>query len=271
VSLRSTVHGLLASGSPTGQWLRFALAALIVLNIGALVLETVPWIGDRYRGAFRAFELASIAVFAIEYAARLWTAPEEPRYRAPVTGRLRWMLTPGALIDLAAILPSLLVQAGFDLRALRLVRLSRLLRMARLGRYSFAVQTLQRVLKAKAPDLLSLLFLLLGLLVLSSTLMFFLENDAQPQAFSSIPATMWWGIITLTTIGYGDMAPVTVGGRLLGAVIAILGIGMFALPAGLLGAAFVDELGKARARGATGATGDTAPATAACPHCGKPL
>jgi voltage-gated potassium channel len=126
------------------------------------------------------------------------------------------------------------------------------------------------VLRKKAPDLLSLLFLLVVLLVLSSTLMYHLECDAQPERFSSIPATMWWGIVTLTTIGYGDLAPVTAGGRVLGGFIAVLGIGMFALPAGLLGAAFVDELGKARARSAPG--GEAADCgTASCPHCGKPL
>jgi voltage-gated potassium channel len=125
------------------------------------------------------------------------------------------------------------------------------------------------VLKSKAPDLLSLLFLLLMLLMVSSTLMYHLEHEAQPNAFSSIPATMWWGIVTLTTIGYGDMAPVTAGGRALGGVIAILGIGMFALPAGLLGAAFVDELGKARAARAPAPTAGEAPHH--CPHCGKQL
>jgi voltage-gated potassium channel len=135
-----------------------------------------------------------------------------------------------------------------------------------------AVQTLFAVLRSKAADLLSLLFVLVILLVCASTLMFHLEHDAQPNAFSSIPATMWWGIVTLTTIGYGDMAPVTAAGRALGGVVAVLGIGMFALPAGLLGAAFVDELGKLRAaRGGNhdGHAGYTDGAH--CPHCGKAL
>jgi len=168
---------------------------------------------------------------------------------------------------------NLLVMAHLDLRTLRLVRLARLFRVAKLGRYSMAVQTLFAVLRHKAADLLSLLFVLVILLVCASTLMFHLEHDAQPNSFSSIPATMWWGIVTLTTIGYGDMSPVTAGGRMLGGVVAVLGIGMFALPAGLLGAAFVDELGKLRAgRFGGGHGGHEGHADGAhCPHCGKTL
>ncbi len=270
MSLRSTVQHLLDGDEPsrTATIVRSALAGLIVVNVAAVVLETVPSLAQRHAATFVVVEAVSVAVFVAEYLLRAWSAPEHPRYRGAVAGRLRWMLSPAALVDLAAILPSLLVHAGFDLRTLRLIRLSRLVRVAKLGRYSLAVQTLHRVLRSKAADLLALLFVLLMLLVISSTCMYFLENDAQPQAFASIPATMWWGIVTLTTIGYGDMAPVTSGGRALGGVIAVLGIGMFALPAGVLGAAFVDELGRARARGGP----DPVPAPRGpCPHCGKPL
>ncbi len=247
---------------------RFALGLLIVLNVATIALETVPTLGPRWHDVFAILEAVSLAVFGVEYLARLWVAPEQERFRAPIAGRLRWALTPAALIDLFAVLPSLLVFLGADLRALRLVRLSRLLRIGKLGRYSLAVQTLQRVLRAKAPDLLSLLFVLVVLLVLSSTAMYHLEHEAQPQRFSSIPATMWWGIVTLTTIGYGDLAPATDAGRALGGVIAVLGIGMFALPAGLLGAAFVDELGKARTGDGMGAA---RPHAVKCPHCGSAL
>lgn len=264
MNLRADVHRLLEGDSPSrrASLLRFALAALIVANVTAVVLETVHELHTEWRTGFRRFETVSVAVFSIEYVARLWSAVEHPRFAAPITGRLRWMFSPAALIDLLSILPSLLMFAGFDLRALRLVRLSRLLRVAKLGRYSVAVQTLQRVLRAKAPDLLSLLFLLVVLLVVSSTCMYYLEHEAQPETFSSIPATMWWGIITLTTIGYGDMTPVTAGGRVFGGFIAVLGIGMFALPAGLLGAAFVAEINRKSSVPDGGAT---------CPHCGKPL
>lgn len=271
MSLRSRVHSLL-DGEPlsaAATALRTALATLIVVNVAAVVLETVPSLARDFGPWFGSLESFSLLVFGAEYALRAWSAPEHASFRGPVRGRLRWALTPGALIDLVALLPAVL-PAGGDLRALRLARLLRILRVAKLGRYSLAVQTLQHVLRAKAPDLGSLLVLLLVLLVLSSTAMYHLEHDAQPEGFASIPATMWWGIVTLTTIGYGDLAPVTGGGRVLGGVIAILGIGMFALPAGLLGAAFVDELGRARHRrsGVDPADGAAQPT---CPHCGQRL
>lgn len=268
VPLRAAVHRLLEDERDRAAVaVRLVLAGLIVLNVAAIALETVPSLQPAWAPSFAAFETLSLCIFGVEYAARLWAAPEQPCFSGPA-GRLRWAITPAAVIDLLAILPGLLVALGVDLRALRLLRLSRLLRVAKLGRYSLAAQTLQRVLRSKAPDLLSLLFLLLILLALSSTLMYCLEHDAQPDGFSSIPATMWWGIVTLTTIGYGDLAPITTAGRALGSVIAILGIGMFALPAGLLGAAFVDELGKAR--GAP-PTPPAPPAPTRCPHCGKSM
>jgi voltage-gated potassium channel len=264
---RRWLHALLDAepAPPHARWVRLLLASWIMANVVAMVLETVPSLADWHPG-LASFEAASVVLFSLEYLARLYAAPLHPQWHGRGAWRARWcyVRSPAALIDLAAVLPSLLVLAGVDLRLLRIVRLSRLLRIAKLSRYSLAVQTLQRVLLHKAPDLMSLLFVLAVLLLLSSTAMYHLEHDAQPHAFSSIPATMWWGIVTLTTIGYGDLAPVTAGGRALGGLVAVLGIGMFALPAGLLGAAFVDELGKARQR-----VQGTAPGS--CPHCGKPL
>lgn len=275
MTARAAVHRLLEASPSTraAHALRLGLAGLIVVNVVAVVAESVRDVHVAASHWLRGIEYVSVAVFSVEYLLRLWAAPEQERFARPLLGRLRWMLSPSALIDLLAVLPNLLVMAHLDLRTLRLVRLARLFRVAKLGRYSMAVQTLFAVLRHKAADLLSLLFVLVILLVCASTLMFHLEHDAQPNAFSSIPATMWWGIVTLTTIGYGDMAPVTAGGRMLGGVVAVLGIGMFALPAGLLGAAFVDELGKARAaRGGDGHAGHEGHADGArCPHCGKAL
>jgi len=270
--LRTRIHRLLDGDQlddPAGSRVRKFLTALILLNVLAVVLETVPWIFDAVPWLFQGLEVVSVGIFSIEFLLRLWIAPERPQFQSPGLGRARWLLTPAALIDLLAVLPSWLPWLGFDLRSVRLLRLVRILRVAKLGRYSVAVHTLQNVLRNKAADLLSLLFMLLVMLVVSSTVMYHFEHDAQPNSFSSIPATMWWGIVTLTTIGYGDMSPVTGAGRAFGGVVAILGIAMFALPAGLLGAAFVEELGRAREvlRGqhnrAQGGHGGT------CPHCGK--
>ena len=263
MTLRSRVHDVLdGSGNRAARVVRFSLALLIVANVLAVVFETVPAFAERAGGLLDAFEAVSLAVFSVEYLLRLWSAGEHAAFRG-APGRLYWMATPGALVDLLAIAPSLLALGG-DMRVVRVLRLARLMRIAKLGRYSFALRTLREVVQKKAPDLLSMAFVLLILLVLSSALMFQLEHEAQPEAFSSIPATMWWGIVTLTTIGYGDMSPITIEGRLVGAFVAVLGIGMFALPAGLLGSAFVDELGKARDR-APGGAGRR------CPHCDGPL
>jgi voltage-gated potassium channel len=275
VSLRHRAHLVLAGDHPTpgARALRLALAALIVVNVLAIVLESIPGVASRWPQWFHGLEVFSVVVFGAEYLTRLWTAPERLQFARPVAGRLRWMITPGAIVDLLAVLPSLLALGDLDLRVLRMLRLARLVRIAKLTRFSIAVQTLQRVLVAKAPDLLSLLFMLVIALIVSSAAMYHLEYEAQPNVFSSIPATMWWGIVTLTTIGYGDMTPVTPAGRVLGGFIAILGIGMFALPAGLLGAAFVDELGKARTahadHGAAARTGGRVQAS--CPHCGRSI
>ena len=268
MTLRCRVHQLLEGPrSPLGGVVRWFLAALIVVNVAAVVLETVPSLRAAYAAGFYALEVGSLAVFGLEYALRLWSAAEHDRYRG-LLGRLRWALTPGAIIDLLAIAPALFLT---DMRLVRILRLSRLVRIAKLGRYSLALRTLRRVLVARLPDVLSLSFVLLILLVLSSSLMFLLERDAQPETFSSIPATMWWGIVTLTTIGYGDMAPVTVEGKLLGSFVAILGLGMFALPAGLLGGAFVEELGKARRLSREQRAAAASGSEARCPHCDGPL
>ncbi len=272
--MRSRIYRLLDGdqpSNPAATFVRRLLTGLILLNVVAVVLETVPAVFDAVPALFRAIEIASVGIFSVEFLLRLWIAPERLPLQSPWLGRARWLCSPAALIDLLAVLPSWLPWLGFDLRSVRLLRLGRILRIAKLGRYSVAVQTLQNVLRNKAADLLSLLFLLLVLLVVSSTVMYYFEHDAQPHAFSSIPATMWWGIVTLTTIGYGDMSPVTGAGRAFGGLIAILGIAMFALPAGLLGAAFVEELGRAREALRMRPDGHQGNHGGSCPHCGKSL
>ena len=271
MTLRAHVHEVLEGhDDKLGLAVRWLLAGLILANVFAVVIETVPSIQANWGDLLLDFEALSLIVFGTEYVLRLWSAGEHPRYRG-IVGRLRWMATWGAIIDLLAVAPAMLFT---DIRMVRLLRLARLVRIAKLGRYSLALRTLRHVVYARMPDLIGLSFVLLILLVLSSALMFHLESDAQPELFSSIPATMWWGIVTLTTIGYGDMAPITVGGRLLGSIVAVLGIGMFALPAGLLGGAFVEELGKARRKARDQRATEAAPATPQlthCPHCEKPL
>ncbi|MDH7569498.1 MAG: ion transporter [Armatimonadota bacterium] len=248
-----------------GDALRAFLMALILLNVLAVALETVEGLHARYGGLFDAFELFSVIVFTVEYLLRLWVCVCEPRFRHPLWGRLRFALTPMALVDLAAILPFYLPMVVSDLRFLRVARLFRLARLLKMGRYSEAMQTLAVVINSRREGLLVTGFTLAILCVLASGLIYFAEHDAQPAAFSSIPQSMWWTVVTLTTVGYGDVYPITPLGRLLAAVIAILGIGMFALPAGLLASGFIEEVQRQRRDEAQKAP------PAVCPHCGKPL
>ena len=220
------------------------IRALILLNVLAVILETVPELEAAAGGLFAGFETFSVAVFSVEYLARVWSSVESPRYAAsgPLAGRLRFAATPLALIDLLAVLPSLLPMLGFDLRLLRGVRLFRLVRILKLSRYSRSLQTLGRVFRRAREQLVLTLSGVAFVLLLASSAMYYAEHTVQPEQFSSIPEAMWWGVVTLTTLGYGDVYPVTLLGRIMGGVFALSGILLIALPTAILGAAFVEEM-----------------------------
>jgi len=218
------------------------LVALILLNVIAVTLETVDVFWQRYSGFFLWFEAISVAIFSAEYAFRLWSAVDDPRERFhhPVMGRLRYGVTFFALVDLLAILPFYLaILTGLDFGAMRAIRL---LRILKLTRYSPAIATLGAVLYNERRGLYGAVVIMLVLLVASSTVVYYLERAAQPESFASIPAAMWWALASLTTVGYGDITPITPLGRLFGGVVTILGVGMFAIPAGILASGFVEEV-----------------------------
>ena len=219
------------------------IMALIVLNVFVVIMETVQSIQTKYALVFYYFELFTIVVFSIEYLIRLWACTLEEKYSHPIWGRLRYMFSIEALIDLLAILPFYLpLFFNMDARLLRILRLFRLMRVFKLGRYFVAFQLIVTVIKKRREELLITFSLLVVMLILAASLMYYIEHEAQPEVFTSIPATMWWGIATLTTVGYGDVYPVTPLGKLLGSVIAILGIGVFALPTGIIASSFEREL-----------------------------
>jgi voltage-gated potassium channel len=234
------------------------IIALIVSNVVALILESVQKIHAFSPRLFRIFEVVSVVIFSVEYVARAWSCVEKPQYAKPVSGRLRFLITPLAVIDLLAVLPFYLPFLGIDLRFLRILRMMRMLRIAKLGRYSQSLQILQRVAAAKKEQLVCTLFMLVLLVIVAASMLYYAENGAQPKNFSSIPASMWWAICTLTTVGYGDIFPTTGLGKVMASIIAVLGIGVFALPAGILGAGFVEEMGHREK-------------PARCPHCGKEI
>ncbi len=237
------------------------LITLIFVNAVALIVGTVEHIHQQASVVFTSIERVSVGIFTVEYLLRVWCCTADPRYSHPVTGRLKYMVSFLAIVDLLAFLPFYFVPLvnlhGLDLRFLRAIRL--LARIARLGRYSSGVRTLGRVIQDKQSELATVILVLSVLLVMASSMMYFAEKDAQPDKFANIPQAMWWSIITLTTVGYGDVFPTTVEGRIVAGVIAIMGIGLFALPAGILGSGFLEEIQRRNA------------GLRICPHCGEEI
>lgn len=226
-----------------GRIFQIFLITLIILNVLAVVLESVQSLVLQYYGFFLLFEAFSIAVFSVEYILRLWACTENPAYAHPVRGRIRYALTPIAIVDLLAVLPFFLpFLIPVDLRFLRILRVMRILRALKLVRYSDAFSFLSRALRREKYLIAVILLILVVIFLIASTLMYYVEYEAQPEVFSSIPHAMWWAAVTLTTVGYGDIYPVTVLGKALGAIIAVVGIGFFALPAGVIAAGLIEEI-----------------------------
>ncbi|MCP4566289.1 MAG: ion transporter [FCB group bacterium] len=243
-----------------GKYVNFALITLILLNVLAVIVESIDSLALRYHRFFQIFELISVIVFSVEYILRVYACVADNKYRSPINGRIRFAFSPLAIIDLLAIAPFYLPMIlPLDLRILRALRLFRLFRILKIGRYSNALSIMGSVIRKKREELIITIISILLLLILASALMYYLERETQPDVFSSIPAAMWWGIITLSTVGYGDVYPVTMLGKLLGTVVALLGIGMFALPAGILGSGFLEEIVSKKQ------------INKICPHCGKKL
>jgi voltage-gated potassium channel len=236
------------------------LVSLIIINLTAVILETVKSLSDKYSDIFRILEIISVITFTIEYVLRMWTCTVNERYKHPILGRLRFAFTPLALVDLIAILPFYLPMIEtFDARFLRILRLLRIFRMFKMARYFESLRILGSILRAKKEELIINTFIIAILLILASSFMYFIENTVQPEAFSSIPQAMWWGVETLTTLGYGDIYPITPIGKALGAIVALLGVGMIALPAGIIASGFSEEIRKKSS------------VIIVCPNCGKPI
>lgn len=245
-SIRHRVYTLLEGGRAGGFWgglIQVGLVFLIIMNVTAYTLQSVPAYENSFRGGFVIFEFVSVAIFTIEYLARLWSAPEDPLVNEgrPFSGRLAYAFRPMMLIDFVAIAPAYLALfvPFFDLRLLRLVRLLRLLKIAR---YSPALSTLVHVVVAERRALFGTLLLLLCSVVFAGAAMHAAEGAVQPKLFGTIPSAMWWAIATLTTVGYGDAVPITLMGRLIAGATMIVGLGILALPVGIIATGFVQEI-----------------------------
>ncbi len=228
-----------------GRWLNGVLLIVIVLNVVAVILESVDAIYAEYAAWFDFFEAISIAIFTVEYAARVWVSVENREFGTGWRGRLRYAGTPMAIVDLVAILPFFL--SAFTDVDTRIFRSLRLLRVFKLSRHSAAMDLLLTVIRNEAATVVSSLFVMLIIIILAASGMYIIEREAQPDAFQSIPQAMWWAAVTLTTVGYGDMVPITALGKIFGLLITVAGVGMVALPAGILASGFSQELLKRRA------------------------
>lgn len=235
-------------GGLLGRIINVILIVLIIANVLVVIFESEKEFASKYSTALITFEYISLFVFGLEYIFRIWIAPENPdaHYKTPLKQRMRYMVTPMAIVDFIAILP-LLLGFFFDGNLL-VLRMVRLIRGFKITRYSHSMALLIEVLKRESGTLFSTFFILGTLIVLAATGIHLVEGDQQPENFGSIPRALWWATVTLTTIGYGDVVPVTILGKFFGGVIAILGISMAALPAGILASGFSTELNRRRDR-----------------------
>lgn len=227
-------------GDVLGRLVDFFLIGLIALNVVTVILESVPWIEQGYGSVFFIVDIISVTIFSVEYMLRVWSSIESPLYKDAHFPRLAYVLSPMAMIDLVAILPFFIsIYVPFDLRFLRVLRL---LRVLKLSRYSSAMSMILDVFRDESRVLFASFYILIVLLVLAASGAYLVEHRVQPDKFGSIPQAMWWAMATLTTVGYGDVTPITAAGQIFGSIVAIIGIVMAALPAGILASSLADQL-----------------------------
>ncbi len=249
VSLRARFYRQLDPEARTKPGLsatNIAIISLVMMSFVAMALETEPTLGDNWRNAINVFNLAILGIFAVEYVARVWSEGEDPRFRG-VFGRLRFMVQPYALADLIAFLPELLwvifVSATGNEEGVMLLRVLRLARLVKIARFVPAMDVLGDTLKRSGTQLLTTLIVAMTLVFVAALMLYYIEGVIEGRdEFNSIPRAIWWAIATLTTVGYGDVYPITPLGKIAASLIALAGIGVVALPAGVFASAFSDEL-----------------------------
>ena len=219
-----------------------SIIALIILNVILVIADTFslpPLINE----ISSIMETISVIIFSIEYICRVWTSDLLFPKNKPFISRLKYIFSFMALIDLFAILPFYIpFIIKIDLRVLRMLRIIRLFRVFKINRYTSALTSIATVFKKKKNQLISSIFVVLLLMIVASVLMYNVEHEAQPEAFENAFSALWWAVATLTTVGYGDIYPITVLGKILSAVIALLGIGLVAVPTGIISAGFMENI-----------------------------
>jgi voltage-gated potassium channel len=242
--LRRRVHVVLDGGGHdhVARVVHRALIGLVLLSVVSVIFESVPEYGDRYAVIFDGVEYVAVAAFTLEYMLRVWCAPEHAYYahRTPMGARLAFIKSGWAIIDLAAFLPFYL--SFYFSSDLRVFLMLRLLRFFKFARYSPGIRTLLAVIEAERKALLAWLILLFGAVLFYSTAMHLAEHEAQPEKFGTIPYAMWWAIETVTTVGYGEVIPLTLAGKLIASFAMVTGFMLLGLPVGILATAFAEEI-----------------------------
>lgn len=263
MSFQNACYHILAPASEAHEYKKLSkifdvfLIALIIVNVAAMMLETVPGLPALWQHELHIIEVVSVLIFTIEYILRVYSSASAPnrstqanrsaqanrtRQEKTTAWQKRWayIKSPMALVDLMAILPFYLsMLVAFDLRILRVFRV---LRILKIGRYSRSMQTLVTVLRNESHSLIAALSVLLLFTIIAATCIYYIEHAAQPDVFSSIPASLWWALVTLTTVGYGDAVPITALGKIFGGLITIMGICFYALPAGILSSSYTSQM-----------------------------
>lgn len=218
------------------------IITLIIINVVLVILDTFSlpvWLSNLSSG----IETFSIIIFSVEYALRVWTSDYLYPDKHPFVARVKYIFSFMAIIDLISILPFYLpFVIKVDLRVFRILRMIRLLRLFKMNRYTNALHTIGSVFKKKRSQLLSSLFVVFLLMIIASVLMYSVENPAQPDKFQNAFSGLWWAIATFTTVGYGDLYPITAAGKIISAIIALLGIGLVAVPTGIISAGFIEQM-----------------------------
>lgn len=250
-------------GDTIGRFLDFAIIILIILNTLMVIIDTFD-VSEGFRKFLNIFEIISVIIFTVEYILRLWTADMLRPDKKPFWARLRYAVSFMALIDLFAIIPFYLPYLiPIDLRVLRTFRVIRIFRLFKVNRYTNSLSTIGRVIKNKAHQLISSILVVSVLIVIASIIMYNVEHEAQPEVFENAFSGIWWAIATITTVGYGDIFPVTAVGKIISAVIAVLGIGLVAVPTGIISAGFMEVLDEKEE--------DEDDEKCYCPYCGKKI
>ncbi len=263
ITLKQKVYHLVEKG-PHGSKINLAfdygIMILIIVNIISMILETIPFIRASWGKILRYVEVVSVIIFTIEYILRLYVSDLTFPSRSHLKSSLKFIFSFYGLVDILAIAPFYLpFFIKLDLRYLRILRLLRFIRIFKINRYNNSLQLLGSVIAEKKTELAMTGFVSFIVIFIASFLMYSIEGEAQPEKFTNVLSCFWWAIATLTTVGYGDVYPITALGKFLSAIIAITGIGLVALPTGLISAGFIEKIGKPKKE------------IKKCPHCGKEI